>query len=332
MAEHSPFPQQLVIELTAGCNQACIFCGRTYMPRPKKTMTLEMYKRIIDEVAAESPYTEVWPTFMGEAMLLGDMLFEALRYAKNKGLQKVTLNSNGTRLTSDNIQKLVDTGLDRFIISCDAHTPETHARVRPPINPKSKHQGLDLVYRGIHELLEVINQRGLQYPMVELQFSIFDENEHEVEDFKRYWLAQGVTVKVRPKLYWSGLVDGGDHRVTFEGRTPCMWARDSAGIHWNGNVVMCPVDCNGNYVAGNIEMQSLKDIWNGPLKWMRELQFQGRYQELPQICRECPDWRVKKAHAYYPNAEIQALYERYVNLGRTYTESHFWSEQEEVIR
>ena len=35
---HTPFPQQLVVEATAACNQNCIFCGRTYMTRAKKTL------------------------------------------------------------------------------------------------------------------------------------------------------------------------------------------------------------------------------------------------------------------------------------------------------
>src|SRR5690606_27269454 len=103
-------------------------------------------------------------------------------------------------------------------------------------------------------------------------------------------------------------------------------------IQWNGNVVMCPIDCNGNYVAGNIQMQSLKEIWNGPLKWIREMHLQERYSELPQVCRECPDWKVKKAHTYYPDAKSEENYLNYINLGRTYTQAHFWSERDEVIR
>jgi len=51
-------------------------------------MSSQLFKRIVDEVAAESPYTEVWPTFMGEAMLLGDRLFDLIEYAKTVGCKK----------------------------------------------------------------------------------------------------------------------------------------------------------------------------------------------------------------------------------------------------
>jgi len=69
---HTLWPQQLVVELTSACNQGCIFCGRTYMERPKGHMPRALFDRIVEEIGKESPYTELWPAFMGESMLLGD--------------------------------------------------------------------------------------------------------------------------------------------------------------------------------------------------------------------------------------------------------------------
>lgn len=309
---HLPFPQQLVVEATAGCDQECIYCGRSYMERPKKTMKPDLFKKIVDEAAKENPYCEVWPTFMGEALLLGDRLFELIRYAKDAGCKKITLNSNGNRLTEKNIEGILSCGIDRFIISCDGHSKETYEKVR-------KGGRFERLYDGANLLIETMKAQRLKRPLIEMQFSVFDENEHELEGFKEYWLAKGVVVKSRPKLYWSGTVLGGGHRVTTEmSRVPCLWSLETAAIHWNGNVVMCVVDCEGKYVAGNIETQSLKEIWNGPLKWHRELQIQRRFKELSEICRKCTDWSVKKAYAYFPNENIRQHFEAYIKLGRVF--------------
>jgi len=317
----SPFPQQVVIEPTAACNQQCIFCGRTYMERPKKTMTQEIFRRIADEIASESPDTELWPTFMGEATLLGQKLYDWIAYARKVGCRKITLNTNGTKLNEKTIPALLDCGIDRLIVSCDAHTAETHARVRP-----GRHtEGLPGIYRGVHHILELMNQKKTKTPIVEMQFSVFEENEHEFEAFRTYWLAQGVIVKIRPKVFWSGEVEGGEKRAHEKDRVPCLWSLDTAAIQWNGNVVMCAIDCDGKYVAGNIQMQSLKQIWTGPLRWMRELQLAKRFKELPSVCRECPDWKVKRAQVFFPNDALQAEYEAYVRRGRTFTPEHFWN-------
>lgn len=318
---HTDFPQQLIIEATAACNQLCIFCGRTYMDRPKKTMARATFEKVAAESGRESPYTEIWPTFMGEAMLLGDRLFDMIRFAREAGCKKITLNTNGTRLNGKTVPRILTCGIDRLIVSCDAHTPATHARVRPGLKSAG---GLDVIYRGVDLLLESIGQFGPDAPLVEMQFSIFDENEHESEAFIQHWLGRGVVVKTRPKLYWAGSVEGGDSRVITdpELRSPCLWSLDTCAIHWNGNVVMCAIDCDGKYVAGNVESQSLKEIWNGSLKWMRELQMRRRFLELPEICSKCPDWRVKRANAYFPDAATQERYEAYVRRGRVFFQEH----------
>jgi len=206
----------------------------------------------------------------------------------------------------------LDCGLDRFIVSCDGHTRETYEKIR--VGGR-----FDRLYGGVKLLLETMRREGRTRPLIELQFSMFSENEYEVEDFKRFWLQEGVVVKVRPKLYWSGNVKGGWDRVkTDQTRVPCLWAMDTCAIHWNGNVVMCVVDCDGKYVAGNLECQSIKETWNGPLKWIRELHLRRRFRELPEVCRGCPDWNVKGAQAFFPNSELRSDYERYIRMGRTF--------------
>jgi len=316
---HTAWPQQLVVELTSACNQGCIFCGRTYMERPKGHMPRAIFNKIVEEIGSESPYTELWPAFMGESMLLGDELFDRLRYARAAGCRKITLNTNGTLLNEKTLPRILEGNWDRLIVSCDAHTPETHALVRPG----RKTQGLAGVYAAMLRLIELMRERGLRRPLIEMQFSIFTENEHEVEDFTAFWLEKGVVVKTRPKVYWSGLVEGGGPRVTVgKDREPCLWAMDTACIHAGGNVVMCALDSEGKYVAGNVEFQSLGEIWNGPLKWIRELHMRRRFQELPEICRKCPDWQVKRANAQFPSAAAREDYEGYIRMGRVFMQNH----------
>lgn len=316
---HTPYPQQLVLEVTAACNQKCVFCGRTYMERPVRHMPRALWDKVVEEVGSESPYTELWPAFMGESMLLGDELFDRLAAARRAGCRKITLNTNGTLLDEKTVPRVLEGNWDRFIVSCDAHTPETHAKVRPG----RKTRGLQGIYAGVHLLLDLMARRGLRRPIVEMQFSIFDENEHEVDAFTRYWLAQGAVVKTRPKVYWGGMVAGGEPRVTTGAeRATCLWALETACVHATGNVVMCALDTEGKYVAGSIETQTLGEVWNGPLKWIRELHMRRRFTELPEICRRCPDWQVKRASAQFPGPEIRKEYEQYVRMGRVFMQDH----------
>ena len=93
-----PFPPQLVIETTSRCNMKCLHCSHKEMKRPREDMTEEMFKRIVDEIAREKPDCEIWPTFYGEALLLGDTLWRWLDYAASIGCDNIVLNSNGILL------------------------------------------------------------------------------------------------------------------------------------------------------------------------------------------------------------------------------------------
>jgi MoaA/NifB/PqqE/SkfB family radical SAM enzyme len=138
------------------------------MERQKSHMARSLFDRVAEEVGRESPYTELWPAFMGESMLLGDELFDRLAFARRAGCKKITLNTNGTLLNEKTIPRVIEGNWDRMIVSCDAHTPETHAKVRPG----RKTQGLRGIYASVLDLIDRMQAQKLSRPILEMQFSI----------------------------------------------------------------------------------------------------------------------------------------------------------------
>ena len=321
------FPPQVVIETTCACNQHCTYCGRSYMERSKGNMTRATFGKIVHEIAIESPLTDILPAFMGEALTYGDELFVRLAMARRLGCQKIVLNTNGT-LVEKYIPQILAGNVDRIIISCDAHKPETHRKVRPG----KKTGGLEGVYRGIHALTSAMNQQGLDKPFVEVGFTVFDENEQEVDDFVAYWQDHGIITKTHPKGFHAGVIPGGEFRVSVgSDRIPCGWVRDTAVVLWNGNVVLCPCDAEAKYIAGNIETQSIREIWNGPLKWIRELHQRRRFVDLPEVCRKCPDWQSRTSHVFFPDEARKKQYIEYVQLGKPVVHSSLTGTQPPIV-
>jgi radical SAM protein with 4Fe4S-binding SPASM domain len=279
------FPTQLVIETTAACNLRCIMCPHKSMSRRKGNMDLRLYMKIVKEVAAIAPNCEVWVTFMGEALLLKNTILGMIQYAKEVGLKRVVLNSNATYLNSAAIDGLIESGLDRFLVSLDAVTEKTYNLIRPGGN-------FEASVRGTEEILRrVISEKHLR-PTVTVQMSVMDENEHEQEEFKRYWSERGAIVKFRPKCSWAGSIEAQNLSTDQTQRPPCRWAMETTAIHYNGDVVTCVVDYEGFYKAGNIWQRSLQDIWLTELKALRYLQYKKNFSELPDFCARCLDWQT----------------------------------------
>jgi radical SAM protein with 4Fe4S-binding SPASM domain len=285
------FPPQLVIENTSACNQQCIHCSHKELIRPKAKMTRALWDKIVIEVGREAPTTEIWPTFYGEALGMGEEIWDRIDFAAEAGCANLVLNSNGGLLRRLNhIDRILRSPLKRFILSLDGYSKETYERIR--------YLGKwDETYRGVEELLRRKEEKGLQYPIIICQFSLMAENEREVEAFREYWRGRGAEVKVRPKLEWTATgsirSDRIDHDTTF--RIACPWGNNTMGIHQNGNVVACAVDYEGMFEVGNIKHISVREAWAILGEKLRRPHREHRWSDMPEVCKGCRDWQTAGA-------------------------------------
>ena len=96
-------------------------------------MARPLWNKIVEEVGRECSETEIWPTFYGEALIMGykNELWDRLDYADKVGCRNLVLNSNGVLLDRwDNIDKVLDSPLRRFILTLDGLSKETFELIR----------------------------------------------------------------------------------------------------------------------------------------------------------------------------------------------------------
>ncbi len=120
-------PRLIFWELTKGCNLRCIHCraSATELSSPSDLST-EAAKAIIDQIAAVS--APILVLSGGEPLFRKD-IFELARYGTDKGL-RVALATNGTLVTKQVAQKIVDSGVRRVALSLDGADALTHDTFR----------------------------------------------------------------------------------------------------------------------------------------------------------------------------------------------------------
>jgi len=242
-------------------------------------MDIELYKTIIDEIAEVAPTTRVWNIYFGDPFLCKDMP-ERIRYAKDKGLTDVVLNTNGLAMTPERSAAVIDAGLDAIYVGVDALTDRVYDQIRVGGN-------LTKVRLNILSYMNMIQDTNQK---LYVQFVESDLNRHELKEFKAFWALVGVEVKVRTMLSWAGLVAASNQRDL--PRTPCRWNTESMSICSDGTLAWCAVDLHCRMPAGNVNEESLVDLWQyGRLATAREQQEEGRYEALPRICQACSDWQ-----------------------------------------
>jgi MoaA/NifB/PqqE/SkfB family radical SAM enzyme len=280
------FPKVVLIDTTNFCNLKCSMCGHRLMTREKGRMSMPLFRKIIDEIAEVDKSTRVWMVFFGEALILRYQLYWQILYAKRKGLTDVVLNSNGCLLDEEASRGLIESGLDAIYVGIDAFCPETYDKLRVGGDYNE-------VVANVNGLIDLKRKLGADKPEVFVQFVEMGDNEKEVEDFRKYWTEQGATVKIRPKITWAGTVES--WKVKSIPRHPCYWAMRTCNICWDGRVVLCSVDYDAKFVAGDVSKDSIQTVWLGSLKKIREMHQSGDYDSLPDFCRDCTDWQMARA-------------------------------------
>jgi len=284
------FPQYVILEPTNYCNLKCIMCPHDVMPRAKGFMDFELFKRIVDEIVLKSPKSKLWPAVLGESLIGGDRFKRMVDYAVSRQVD-IVLNTNGTLLNDDWVSYFSTCGIKEIILGVDGFSKETYEKIRVKGS-----------YENLHaKILKLVKacQDTAGAPNVILQIIAMEENRHEIEDYKNYWTSQGAIVKIRSKLGWGNHIStdlpfGEKDRVF-----PCPWIIRTILILWDGTVCQCNADVTeASFPVGDVNKQSIEEIWMGELKKHRDRHWKGDFAYAP--CQKCDDWKIGLSEFHYP--------------------------------
>lgn len=301
--ESLDFPAVILIDNCSACNLSCSMCDHENISHFRKIqiMNFDLYRKIIDEIALENQGSRVWEIFFGEPFLCKDMP-DRISYAKNKGLLDVVLNSNGVLMDSDKAKAFIDAGLDAMYVGIDAVREDSYRKIRVGGDFEAAINNV-LKYRNL------LKEYGRPEQKLFVQFVVSDLNEKEVEEFKKFWSAEGVNVKIRPKVSWAGLVKAENLWENVQvSRKPCYWLMRNINICADGQVCLCSVDIHCRVRCGDVNKDSIKKIWNGKLKEYRLMHREGNFEKMPDMCRNCSDWQSAYAEYVRPKKDNASQY------------------------
>jgi len=283
------FPMDVIFETTSTCNLKCIMCPQNQIRRIGKVMDIDLFKKGAKEIALESPETRIWFAQMGEALVEPDNLISMIRYAKALGHDNLHLNTNGGLLTTDISKQLVESGISNIYFGLDAFDTETYDKIRC--------EG-DYTYtvNAINDFVKINKAAGTPVK-VAVQFIVMDENIHQQDSFKEYWLGQGAIVKIRPRLGWGDAYDSdGLYLGENERDYPCPWLIRVMQIQVDGTIIQCGGDWDGQYPLANIKDRTIKSVWNCELKELRNCHWASDFSKKP--CCDCKDWQTGRSYYY----------------------------------
>ena len=248
-------------------------------------MDIALYTKVVDEIAHENPQTVLRPFDGGEPLMRKDME-DLILYAKHKGIQYVSINTNGTLLTRERALRVLKSGLDHIEFSIDAASSSTYASIK----------NADLYQKLMQNLETFLLLKQRLRPKMRISVSFVEQlaNYHECELFMSYWRGRVDRVNIREYHQHSGLVasSGLDRISHFKYRHPCPYLWERLIVQHDGRVRFCENDWTAeNTKIGDAKTQSLKEIWLSPrYRSLRQSHVEGTFSH--PFCSKCPDWET----------------------------------------
>jgi MoaA/NifB/PqqE/SkfB family radical SAM enzyme len=269
--DRSPIRPEIVqIESTNICNAKCVFCPRDEMHRRQGIMSLDLFKKIVDECAALG-ITHVRVHNYGEPFV-DRKLVEKVRYAKQKGIQEVGMISNGSLITDAVARGMIDAGLDAINISVDASGKEVFESTRIGLK-------YDKVIANIERLVRLRADAGKRRPKLILSF-VRQNNSADEQAFIEHWRRIADKIHITDLHNWGGTLNQ-ESDVNY----PCYRPWLTFTVLWDGRVSLCCADFDGHTILGDMNSSSIKEIWNNEL--FRSVRQQHLESGGPDVCRAC---------------------------------------------
>ena len=267
-SNHKPVLRSVHLNMSPDCNLECRHCYAEEREKVGKTLTFDQYIKLIDQLTEISPNLRI--EFTGGEPLLNKRTPDIAKYCRSKG-HHTTLLTNGTPINKKNVEKIIDS-FDTVRISIDGSNKEIN----------DFHRG-DGTYQNITEAIALLDEHKAR---VVLAMTVTKQNIADISEMAK---------KYGSRLTFQPLFDAGNAKLNREmaitgneyyealsnaenvaamanignslnslrnrGTTKCAIADSEISISHDGNVFPCHLVHTDEFNAGNVLVDSIKDIY-----------------------------------------------------------------------
>ncbi len=316
-------PDEVKISIIRDCNNRCIMCGHWQdQKRKEKIITLEKFKILVNDLK-ELGIKKIRIT--GGEPLLHPNLFGMIKLAKEQDLF-IEICTNGILVTEDMARKLVSARVDQVSISLDAGDEKLHDRIRgnkgafersvQAFRHLRKHDPflklhcntviMNENYRNLDKLVELAEEIGISHITLaplkmyipELEKLKLTKEQQKEFYFEIYPALKEKARQVRINI--TPLLLEGDQDQQLDAFTKerfgeyiykkyyCFKPLRRFDIKSDGSVLPCCGLLDDGLIMGNINQQSIIDIWNS--KKYRQYRLSTRIPRHEQ-CLYCATYQ-----------------------------------------
>ena len=269
----SNFPIYIVIEPSSICNLKCIMCFQCDKKLEQKggIMDISLWEKVIDE-ASEKGCLALTIAGRGEP-LVNKNIIEMLDYLRNKFLE-IKINTNGILMNDDIIRSILRNDIN-VVFSAEGSNETEYSSIRRGGN-------FGTLVNNIKRFAE-IRKSEFQESLSRTRICGVAFNKFDIERYYDFWkfLVDEVAIteyEERKHTY--------NNDINFEkNRCARLWQR--IYVWWDGLVSPCDVDYLNTLTIGNVNHNTIEEIWKGDLIKNLRLQHHEGKRKYVIPCDRC---------------------------------------------
>ncbi len=288
-------PFLLYVDPSSACNFRCQFCPTGHIDLLKaseykrRVMNLRLFEKLLRDLEAFPQVLRVMRMNKIGEPLLNKNLSTMIRLAKESGrVRYIDFATNASVFSPDLLTSIVDAGLDRLNISLEGVSKEQYA----------EHAKVDFDFgKLVDQIRWLYPRRGNCEVTIKVPGDFLSAEDREkffdlfgdycdrifIEELSPIWPEFDLENRAGVKASKAE----GQYRETLEDKDVCTYIFYAMAVNADGTVSACCPDWDQKLVIGNLNNETLRDIWNSPaMNKLRRLHLQGKRRENP-VCRAC---------------------------------------------
>lgn len=261
----------LQIELINRCNAKCVFCPYPLNLSPKREdMSMGLFKKILLDASLDPP-KEIYPFLNGEPFLDSGLMEKLSLINEVLPNTMIKIFTNGHLMTPERVKGLKDI--------------KNISSINVSINSVLDARRMSLMKLPYAQTRDnMINVRDtLNIPLsTSMVYDVCLVNSVDIVAYREEMEFLGIGQNLFPSGNWAGKI-----RKCYANYDKCCRPFIGMNILANGKAVLCCFDSEGEVVLGDLNKQSLMEIWTSPeYQSIQRVHNQGNRGTLP-LCNNC---------------------------------------------
>ena len=286
-----PQNSEIRFEVSTFCNHNCIFCKNDVLGRSRDILSFERFKFLLDKIMKETKqYTELSFAGLGEP-LIDKTLENKIVYAKQKYPHiHIPMVTNGSLLTPERFLGLQEAGVDIIRISFHGGTKEAYSRTHK----------VDHFKKVLAQLNKITTKKLNTQTKLVVTFAVIKGvSDETVDDWLALWKKnEGIWLREIWRAHnWTDAF--GFRKVQDKKRVTCGRVfKAPLQIQVDGTINMCCFDYDGKLLLGNLNTQTLEEIFTDTaFNKIAKCHVTGHFEGSNLICENCDQRNEDKSDA-----------------------------------